>query len=537
MSHDKNYPRISRKCDPMTAPREIELKLEVPVEGLRKLERSQLLRGNHLPRKGAELVSVYFDTRKLKLRKKGVSLRVRHMGGRLLQTIKRNEPGNGATLSRNEWETEIHGENLDLDAARGTALEPLLTEKVCRALKPIFETRVRRTVYPISYDDSDIELSIDEGRIEAGRRSSSLYEVELELKHGDSPALFRLAHQVAKHVPAMLGVKSKADRGYELFTGEASRPVKAFSVKLTRKQSTQAAFQSIARACLHQLCANTGPLRAGDAEGLHQARVSIRRLRAAISLFSELLNDKQTDAIKRELKWLTGEFGPAREADVFMERVVKPVAEADHKMRGVSKLRDDVKKGRNAEFARAQSAINAARFRALALEVATWIETGNWMHADDARKDLSGEGTIVETAAEQLNRRWKKLVKRGKHLHALNPRQRHKLRIAAKKLRYASEFFADAFPGKKAGRRRKRFIAGLKELQVCLGDLNDIVVNKRLSASLVNSPAAREHRNDQVWKAFTAGRLSGREEARFSSVMKAATHAHKVFAGAKRFWN
>jgi len=57
----------------MTAPREIELKLEVPVEGLRKLQRSQLLRGNHLPRKGAELVSVYFDTKKLKLRKKGVS--------------------------------------------------------------------------------------------------------------------------------------------------------------------------------------------------------------------------------------------------------------------------------------------------------------------------------------------------------------------------------------------------------------------------------------------------------------------------------
>src|SRR5262249_8265291 len=64
----------------MKAPREIELKLEVPVEGLRKLQRSQLLRNNHLPRKVGELVSVYFDTRKLKLRKKGVSLRVRHVG-------------------------------------------------------------------------------------------------------------------------------------------------------------------------------------------------------------------------------------------------------------------------------------------------------------------------------------------------------------------------------------------------------------------------------------------------------------------------
>jgi triphosphatase len=98
----------------MKAPREVELKLEVPVQGLRKLERSRLLRENHLPRKGLELVSVYFDTGKLKLRKKGVSVRVRHFGGQHLQTIKRNEPGNGATLSRNEWENEIDDTNLDL---------------------------------------------------------------------------------------------------------------------------------------------------------------------------------------------------------------------------------------------------------------------------------------------------------------------------------------------------------------------------------------------------------------------------------------
>jgi inorganic triphosphatase YgiF len=521
----------------MNAPRETELKLEIPIEAVRKLE-STLLRG--LPGKAADFISVYFDTGKLKLRKKGLSLRVRQIDGQFLQTVKRNEPGNGAALRRDEWETEINDEKLDLEAARRTALEPLLTKKVCRGLKPIFETRVRRTIYPIRYDGTEIEVSIDEGRIEAGHRRLSLHEVELELKQGDSPALFRLAHQIVKDMPATLGVKSKADHGYELLTGESSRPVKAFSVKLVPKQSPQSALQSIARACLQQLCANTGPLRAGDAEALHQARVSIRRLRVAISLFSDLLRDKQTDDIKRELKWLTGEFGPAREADVFMERVVKPVAEADHnKTRGVSELRDDVIEGRNADFARAHSAIDTARFRALVLAIAAWIETGDWIHPGDARRDLSGERkrTIAETAVEQLNRHWKKLVKRGKHIDALDPPQRHKLRIAAKKLRYASEFFADVFPGQNAGRRRKRFIAGLKALQVCLGDLNDIVVNERLSASLVSSPAPREGLDDQVWKAFTAGRLCGREEARLSSVMKAAMGAYEVFVESKRFWN
>jgi inorganic triphosphatase YgiF len=520
----------------MTAPREIELKLEIPAKGLRKLERNQLLRENQLLSKGVELVSVYFDTQRLKLRKKGVSLRVRHVDGQHLQTIKRNEPGSAATLSRNEWEVEIGGNNLDLEAARGTALEPLLTGKVRRALKPVFETRVRRTVYPIRYDDSDIELSIDEGFIEARGRSSNLYEVELELKHGQSPALFRLAQQLTKHVPATLGVKSKADRGYELLADEASRPLKALSVTLTPRQSAHAAFQPIARACLHQLCANTEPLRAGDAEGLHQARVSIRRLRAAIALFSTMLHDKQTDGIKRELKWLTGEFGPARETDVFMECAVKPVAEADHKADGVSELTNDVLRRRNVEFARSQSAIDSARFRALTLDIASWIETGDWMHGENARK-LSGKSAIVETAAEQLNRHWKKLVKRGKNLDALNTRQRHKLRIAAKKLRYASEFFAGVFPGKKAARRRKRFTAGLKELQGCLGDLNDIAVNERISASLVSCATTSERINAKSWKAFTAGRLCGREEARFASVMKVATHAYKVFASAKPFWD
>jgi triphosphatase len=519
----------------MTAPHEIELKLEVPLEELRKLKQSKLLRGNHLPGKGADVVSVYFDTGKLNLRKKGVSLRVRQMGGRYLQTVKRNEPGNGVTLSRDEWETEINGENPDLEAARRTALAPILTKKVCRALKPVFETRVHRTVYPIRYDGSEIEVSIDEGCVEAGGRSSSLHEVELELKQGDSPALFRLANQIAKDMPATLCVRSKADRGYELLTSESSRPVKAFSIKLNGKQTPQSAFQLIARACLHQLCANTGPLRATDVEGLHQARVSIRRLRAAISLFAELLRDEQTDGIKRELKWLTGEFGPAREADVFIERVVEPIVEVGHNAPGVSKLKDHVIKNRNAQFARAQSAVDSARFRALAFEVATWIETGDWINGS-AKKALSGKGTIAETAAEQMNRRWKKLVKRGKHIDALDPQQRHRLRIAAKKLRYASQFFADVFPGKRAARRRKQFLAGLKALQTYLGDLNDIAVNKRLSASLVSASAANEGLDDQVWEAFAAGRLYGREEGRVSSVMNAATRAHRVFASAKRFW-
>ena len=107
----------------------------------------------------------------------------------------------------------------------------------------------------------------------------------------------------------------------------------------------------------------------------------------------------------------------------------------------------------------------------------------------------------------------------------------------AKKLRYASEFFADLFPGKRAARRRKRFTAGLKELQASLGELNDIVVHTRLSASFLTSFIAHDRPDGQAWKSFTAGRFCGREEARFGSVVKVAARAHRTFARSKPFWD
>jgi triphosphatase len=54
--------------------------------------------------KTEELVSTYFDTAKTKLRKRGVSLRIRRMGDRHIQTIKRDRADDRAALSRDEWE-------------------------------------------------------------------------------------------------------------------------------------------------------------------------------------------------------------------------------------------------------------------------------------------------------------------------------------------------------------------------------------------------------------------------------------------------
>jgi len=90
--------------------REVELKLEVPTHSLYRLARSSLLRA--APKKSskpATLVSVYFDTDKLKLRNKGLSLRVRRIGRRHVQTIKRESGESAALFARDEWEHPING--------------------------------------------------------------------------------------------------------------------------------------------------------------------------------------------------------------------------------------------------------------------------------------------------------------------------------------------------------------------------------------------------------------------------------------------
>jgi triphosphatase len=522
----------------MSRQREIELKLDVPARNLPRLTASSLLKGAaKSASKPASLVSVYFDTNKLKLRQQGLSLRLRRIDGRLVQTVKQETSGNAALFARGEWEHDVHANQPDLDAARETALAPLLNKKLRRSLRPVFETRVRRKVFQVHSGESEVELSIDQGRIEAGGKSSPVCEVELELKHGQPADLFKLAKTLAQEVPVELAVSSKADRGYALLTAQKAGAIKAAKVALPPKADMQSAFRIIARGCLHQFVANRSVMLAGDPEGLHQMRVALRRLRAAISLFSDILTDPQTEALKRELKWITGELGPARELEIFLQRVAKPVADREPDAPGVALVSGELRQRREDALARARAAVESGRFRGLALDTAAWIEAGDWTRNPDDAADALRERPVAAAAAEQLRRRWKKILKGGKRLDALDPQRRHRLRIQIKKLRYAAEFLAAAFPRKKSMRRRKAFGKSLERMQDALGELNDIAVHKKLSEQLVNgNDAAASRRGGRVKKAFAVGRLSGREESRIASVLHDAERAYAAFVKAKPFW-
>jgi triphosphatase len=515
----------------MTAPKELEVKLALPLASLPRLGKLPLVRKLKASPERTSEVSVYFDTPKQKLRKHGVMLRVRRIGDRHIQTIKAG--GNANPFERDEWEVEVATPEPDLDLAAGTALAPLLSRKVRAKLRPVFETRVTRTVYPIVDAAREIELAVDRGRIDAGDHSAPLCEVELELARGEEADLFRIARALAEAVPAQLAFKSKAERGYELIDDAQDAPVKAASVRLAPDMTTHAAFQAIARGCLKQVVGNAPALLKNDPEGVHQMRVGLRRLRAAMSLHRDLLGDAETEAVKRDLKWLAGTLTPARELDVLESQVVAPVRKAKAVPRGDGL--PDVSRVLEAEhrkaYARAREAVTSERFRTLTLDVAAWIESGAWTKPDDDLVRARGDRPVETAAADELDRRWRKLRKKGRALDKLDAESRHKLRIQGKKLRYAAEFFEDVFPGKRARRRHRQFSAALKDVQDCLGVLNDVAVHEdRLVALGVRRRDASRKR------AFAAGLLTGRESARYDAAMRNATGAVAELTEVKPFW-
>jgi triphosphatase len=398
-----------------TAPqpnKEIEVKLELAPKDLSSFQQIPLVRKLKTKPRRAAQVSVYFDTDKHKLRKKGVLLRVRRVGNRYVQTIK--SARNSGTFDRDEWEAEIAGEQPDLSLAKGTALEPILTRKVCQKLKPLFETRVQRTEYEIADDARIAALTVDQGTIDTGKQTAPLCEIEIELKRGSAAQLFAIARELSQSLPAQLAVKSKSERGYELLDDSRGLPVKSAPISLPSGLSARDAFKTIGMACLKQIVSNETALARGDSEGVHQMRVGLRRLRAGMSLFAALLRDPQTRTIKDELRWLAGQLGPARELDVLLDRVIRPMKKRHVRWEGFPAIAREVASRREAALSNAQAAIHSARFHALTLELAAWLETGQWTNPNDDLVRDRGDMSIEVFAADQLTRRWRKVRKQGK---------------------------------------------------------------------------------------------------------------------------
>ena len=499
------------------SPQEVELKLEVAPSEMKKVLGHPLLSGQPDEPATQTLYSTYFDTPDHKLQQAGISLRVRRSGDRRIQTVKAARAPEGIVLTRSEWEHEIESDSPDYTIVEETALKPLL--KNSDSIRPVFRVTTERTLRNVSFGSSTIEIAADNGKVEAKEQTASFSELELELKDGTPADLFRLALALSTATPLRLSFKTKAERGFEAASGALPKRVKAPPVALRRKMTSAAAFQLIGASCLEHLMANEAIVRrTREADAVHQMRVALRRLRAAITLFKAVVADERRDPIKAELKWMANVLGEARDLDVYITKILEPAQDVHGKDKGYRDLLAEYRQRRERAYEVVQETIASSRFINGILETAAWIQAGDWLSGESKSDRKRRDQPISALAGEELGRRRKRIIKRGRNLVELDPDERHQVRIEIKKLRYATEFFESLFKKTGSKRRMRASLSALEALQESLGELNDIAVGSHMNSSSV------------------ADAIHEEQMARVESLLTDASAQYQQFAGLEPFW-
>lgn len=440
---------------------EVELKLVLDAAAADAFAGSDLIDG---PASTRQMQAVYFDTPDLALSHGGVSLRIRQSGDTRTQTIKVADAKAAGLFARSEWEMDVADMVPVVDDR--TPIPALLGDNA-GSVVPIFSVAVERLIWMVDHGEASIELVLDRGYVVAGDRQSLVCELELELKRGEPAELFALARTIAEQFPVRLGVVTKSERGYDLLR-PVSRAFKAERVVLGRDASAADAFETVAGACIRQYRLNETVLldqadaeAHSDAEALHQARVSLRRLRSAFSIFKPLLDGDEVAHFQNELRWLGSVLSEARDLDVMLAKA-KPGGP----------LFEGLSQARNAAYAAVHIALGSDRVRTLMLDLTEWLACGAWRTAPSTRD--ARDAPAREFAAEALHALRRRVSKRGRSLPTQADAERHEVRKAAKRLRYGAEFLGSVFTGKKRARRYGKFVGSLETLQDRLGALNDM---------------------------------------------------------------
>jgi triphosphatase len=440
------------------------------------------------------LVSTYYDTHDLALKQRGLTLRIREQAGRFIQTVKAGDLAGASILSRGEWEDALSDNRLDPEAPQSGAQLP---EDVPGEFRPIFVTDVVRTTVEIEpVPGTLIEAAIDEGeiRVFGGDAVEPISEIELELKSGDAAGLYDLALRLHDVAPIRIETRSKSERGYRLVEGaEAAPPVfHAEPVALEPDMTVEAALQKIGRSCLTHLLRNEAAVLSAQPEGVHQMRVAVRRIRSAVSSLKEVLPADDRRWVGEELGWLGGALGPARNLDVLTSELLQAARAGLRDEPGWDDLAALLDRLRRTAYDRVRVEILSERYTATMLRLSRWFEAGGWRARPESETTALLSCPIDKIAPRVFDRRRRRVRQRSRGFDRLTPRERHKLRIATKKLRYTSELFGSLFNEDDL----RKFVGKLKRLQDDLGYANDVraahdFVIELFAQTDPRSPAAR----------------------------------------------
>jgi len=227
---------------------------------------------------------------------------------------------------------------------------------------------------------------------------------------------------------------------------------RTFAVTQTGRLLKRLAFQ--VNATIHQ----------HGADAIHHLRVAIRRFSQAVAVFKPWFPQKESRKIRRRLKEILALAGAVRDCDIALA-----ILAAHEETSLAVELR--------ARRKRAE--------RALIATLKQWVartSVSKWRQALDTG-DIPLP--LEELAQRELRRLAKAFFRQGScaaGAHA-DPGELHKLRIAAKKLRYTLELFPDLY-----GPAAEDWLERIRSLQSLLGSINDCRAVRSLVSSLGGDP-------------------------------------------------
>lgn len=467
-------------------PVEREIKLTGTKGALRAAEAALKRYCGKIDWKTDQLASHYYDTVDRRLSKRGVTYRVRKKNRAYLQTVKASATGAGALSTRPEWEMPIPSARPALDDLPDDA-KARMGLVLPGELRKLFTVAVERKKAVLDFPARDgvgaatLEVAVDRGNVRAGRKTDVISEVEIELVAGDASAIYGLAAAIVD-AGLSVGRITKAGRGFALLDGgEVPAAKRALRLLLNKDQSTSDALAAIFSAGVESLLDNEAAAVDGtDPEGVHQMRVALRRMRSVLSVFHKSLDPKRIAWASAELKWLADECGPARDGDVFLAEILRPVSGFGIDAASIDALIAHAVVRRDDGYKRVRAAIASPRYAKLLLGLSKFVETRGWLAQDaDAGHPLlqpvgAGGGDILAHA-------YKKLRKKGKGLADMRVADRHEVRIALKKFRYTVDFLQTLYPVEDVA----PFAKALARMQDQFGHLNDVSVAQTMLADLV----------------------------------------------------
>lgn len=246
------------------------------------------------------------------------------------------------------------------------------------------------------------------------------------------------------------------------------------------------AFQKIAQDCVAAVRLHHSSACAGDAEAVHQIRVAITRLRAAVSFFAPVAGDAEWRRLKKEIAWLNESLGAARDSDVVMEYAGRERYRAWAQRMIGSEL--DANQAR--DHRRMVGCLRSQRFNDLIEATSGWIAGGPWLRRWERKRPRRRARPLQSYCERRLNRWRRRLIREGRRLKILGASDCHRLRIKAKRFRYMLEALTDIVPV--FARDRLRDVHGpAKRLQRTLGDLRDLKRFARSGRSAVGEKAGK----------------------------------------------